>query len=322
MPTIADLPDIPKFTIKAVCSQIGLLPVTLRVWEQRYNFISPHRAENGYRLYSERDLSLLRWVKSRLDLDIPIRIIAIEIEKMKRLQSWPDLSPLNPPRTRKGRRIDPAYLAKNLFQALIHHDESTTLTLLQEGQASLSLNDFFLKAVTPALVEIGNAWYRGEIRIATEHFASSVIRACVMSIFQHLPLQRRAPYIIVGCAPTEQHEIASLMLATLLRNEGFRVEFLGPDLPVNDLVDFVSFEKPEMVILAATTEPAALEMRSFNQKLSEITPTPIFGFGGPIFNTKPEIRHLIPGTFLGETIGVSIKIVEGLMRKTSKQPGH
>jgi MerR family transcriptional regulator, light-induced transcriptional regulator len=321
MPTIADLPDIPKYTIKAVCSQIGLLPVTLRVWEHRYNFISPHRAENGYRLYSERDLSLLRWVKSRLDLDIPIRMIAIEIEKMKRQKSWPDLTILNLPATPKSGAIEPTYLANNLFQALVHHDETTALALLQKGHASLSLEDFLLKAITPALVEIGNAWYRGEIRIATEHFASSVIRACVMSIFQHMPTHRRAPYIVVGCAPSEQHEIASLMLAALLRNERFRVEFLGSDLPIDDLVDFVTYEKPDMVILAATTETTALEMRSFNEKLSGITPTPLFGFGGQIFNTKPGLRNKIQGTFLGETIDDSIKIVGGLIRKTPK-PGR
>lgn len=46
MPTTADLSDTPKHTIKTVCAQTGILPVTLRAWERRYGLPTPASAAN------------------------------------------------------------------------------------------------------------------------------------------------------------------------------------------------------------------------------------------------------------------------------------
>ena len=39
---------------------------------------------------------------------------------------------------------------------------------------------------------------------------------------------------MLACAPGEQHDIGLLMLAVMLRADGWRVEFLGADTPVDD----------------------------------------------------------------------------------------
>ena len=54
--------QVPVYNIKAVSRLVGLLPVTLRAWERRYGLPAPSRGEQGYRLYSERDLHVLRWL--------------------------------------------------------------------------------------------------------------------------------------------------------------------------------------------------------------------------------------------------------------------
>ncbi len=48
MPTTADLSDTPKHTIKTVCAQTGILPVTLRAWECRYKLLKPQRTSGNY----------------------------------------------------------------------------------------------------------------------------------------------------------------------------------------------------------------------------------------------------------------------------------
>ncbi len=50
MPTLADLPDEPKFTIKVVAALTGVRPVTLWAWERRHAVLSPLHSENRYRL--------------------------------------------------------------------------------------------------------------------------------------------------------------------------------------------------------------------------------------------------------------------------------
>jgi len=70
--SIDQIPDDPKYTIKTVCAQTGIRAVTLRAWERRHEVLNPHRSNNRYRLYSERDVAILRWVKNRVDGGIAI----------------------------------------------------------------------------------------------------------------------------------------------------------------------------------------------------------------------------------------------------------
>jgi MerR family transcriptional regulator, light-induced transcriptional regulator len=96
MTTIVDLPDEPKFTIKAVASQTGIRPVTLRAWERRHEVLTPHRADNRYRLYSERDVAILRWLKSRVDGGISISNAVSELRSLSSINAWPEAIPLAP----------------------------------------------------------------------------------------------------------------------------------------------------------------------------------------------------------------------------------
>src|SRR5260370_15056968 len=57
----------PLFNTKAVVKQTGVPAPTLRAWERRYDILSPERANNDYRLYSERDIATIHWLKERVD---------------------------------------------------------------------------------------------------------------------------------------------------------------------------------------------------------------------------------------------------------------
>ena len=65
--------DNPIFNTKAVVQQTGIPGPTLRAWERRYDILSPERANNDYRLYSERDIATIRWLKERVDEGMAIK---------------------------------------------------------------------------------------------------------------------------------------------------------------------------------------------------------------------------------------------------------
>ena len=64
--------DTPMFNTKSVVQQTGVPGPTLRAWERRYTLLAPERANNTYRLYSERDIVLIRWLKERVDAGMAI----------------------------------------------------------------------------------------------------------------------------------------------------------------------------------------------------------------------------------------------------------
>ena len=57
----------PAFNLKVVLKETGLAADTLRAWERRYSLVEPKRTNSGYRLYSDRDVALLHWVRSQME---------------------------------------------------------------------------------------------------------------------------------------------------------------------------------------------------------------------------------------------------------------
>lgn len=319
MASILDYSNEPRFNIKAVSQKTEIQAVTIRAWERRYNLLTPQREKNGYRLYSERDVATLSWVKSQVDAGFSISLVVIEFKEAVSRNNWPEaiVSDKGPIARQRLTEINNELIVNRLTQALIRHDERMTSDIFGEALGSINLSLLFESVLIPVLVEIGNRWERGEIRVATEHFASGFIRAKILAIYQSLPLHPSAPKVIVGCGPDELHEIGTLMMATFLRNAGYRVEYLGPDIPLDDLAMYVSEESPCIVILSATLREPAAELAKFPEKLQKMKQPPLFGFGGAAFNSDPILAEKINGVYLGRSLTESVATVKQLVQLRS-----
>lgn len=319
MTLISEFSEELKYTIKNVSAQTGILPVTLRAWERRYQVLSPGRSGNRYRLYSDRDVAVLRWLKSRVQNGISISAAVGELHQSTINGIWPEAVPTGILQETKRTNTPPVKYARRLYQLLINYDESGASELIREILANFDLRTITIEIFTPCLVEIGEAWNRGEIRITTEHFASAYIRGKLLALLQAYPVKRNVPFIVIAGAPTEEHEIGALMMAVLLRSEGFQVEFLGTDIPLDDLVYHARYEKPDMIVLTATTRTAALELRRMQEKLSHLRTSPIFGYGGFAFNIDPDLINQVPGIFLGKSMDAALQKVKSLIGSGRKR---
>ena len=300
MLAISDIADTPQHSIKTVCKQTGVLPVTLRAWERRYQLIKPRRTAANYRLYSDRDIALLRWVRSRMEAGHSISSVAREFHALRRTGRWPE-HVVSLPLNASGSAARPAAeWIRQLFSALTAMDEPQADALLREAHGTLGLDAICLEIIQPCLYAIGEAWYRGEIRIATEHFASQFLRGHLLALFQACPMRQSAPRIVVGCAPDELHDIGSLVLALLLRRQGYRVEFVGANVHLEDLATYARAARPALICLSANSLDTARSLRQLDARLAGMRPRPRFAYGGRIFNLQPEARRDVPGLFLGE----------------------
>jgi len=293
-----DLSDTPRHPIRDACARAGVAPGTLRAWERRYGLLTPGRSRGNYRLYSDRDVAVLCWVKERLDAGMPIRMAAAEVDAMRRTGRWPAAPPL-PSGAARLRAEASAALARRLYTALVGRNEARAADVLRAALAAHGPEGLILDVLHPCLVAIGEAWRRGEIGIAGEHFASQYIRSYLAALFLAAPTRPRAPRIIVGCAPRERHDIGALMLAFLLRRSGYRVEFLGADVDVADLVAYARTAQPALVCLSANAESTALALADVEDRLQALSPAPRLGFGGAAFERWPVLRARVPGCYLG-----------------------
>ena len=148
MPKITELPETPRYRIKAVSQQTGVPPVTLRAWERRYGLLTPHRTDSNYRLYSDQDVAVLRWLKSRLDAGLPVRIAAEELHAMHQTGDWPEALP--PLGMRDEAIHSPSVFSSRLYQALIGHDEGQASQILSQTHSEFDLTTICLDVITPA----------------------------------------------------------------------------------------------------------------------------------------------------------------------------
>lgn len=315
MASILDYSNEGKFNIKAVSQKTEIQAVTIRAWERRYHLLEPQRAENGYRLYSERDIAILNWVKNQVDTGISISSVVADFNQAVKAEHWPQaiVSDRGPIPAIGGNGQGLVTLSRQLATALIRIDERMAADIFAEMLGGANLIQLFEEGLIPILVEIGLRWEHGEISVATEHFASNFIQGKVQGIFRSLPLHGSGPKIIIGCGPDELHEIGSLMFATLLRDAGYRVEYLGADIPLEDLVLYAGEENPRMLIVAATIHDSALKLQNFSKQLEKLKQRPVIGFGGAAFNYDRELISKVPGEYLGNNFTQSLERVKVLV---------
>jgi methanogenic corrinoid protein MtbC1 len=211
-------------------------------------------------------------------------------------------------------------LVDELLQALTEFDTQAVERLLGEAFSLYPFEQVLLDVVQPALVEIGERWHRGEINVAVEHFASQLIRrklAGLLNLFEGSGLRAT---IIVGCAPHELHEIGVLLASLFLVRRGWHVFYLGPQVPLADLIETVRIIRPSLVCLSASTADSAMELIGVVRALHETFPQTHFGYGGRAFNLDPDLRQAIPGEFLGHDARELVETVGALLARSSAPP--
>lgn len=323
MATIVDLSNEPKFTIKTAAWQTGIRPVTLRAWERRHDILNPHRTDNHYRLYSERDIAILRWLKYRVDEGVSIRSAVSELRSMTSKSIWPEAIPHAPVPSPsvESTALPPLQYAKQLSLALTRRNETHAGDLLREALAQFDLMIVFTEILVPVIQRIRRARYHAEISAADERFSSSYLRSKLISLFQAYPSRNHAPLALIGCAPMEFHELDSLMLAVLLRSEGYHVEYLGPDIPLEDLADYAGDVLPGLVVLSASSEFTAREMRRMQDMLKKVRSSPVFAYSGDAFEVDRRLVSEIPGNYLGNHLVATFPAAKDLLRSRQKN-GH
>lgn len=71
------------YRIRSVAEIVGVPRPTLVAWERRFGILDAPRSEDGFRVYSERDLEVLLRIKSLLDSGLRI---STAVDKVKEEQ--------------------------------------------------------------------------------------------------------------------------------------------------------------------------------------------------------------------------------------------
>jgi DNA-binding transcriptional MerR regulator len=309
----------PLYNIKAVVQATGISPSTLRAWERRYNIARPQRSESGYRLYSERDIAVIRWLKAQVDAGMSISQavswlgnITTDAGNVEQAilpvagSTVPMHEPIGTlPNTHHQAARDLDTLQHELIHALADYEEEQAESLLAEAFSLYPLEQVGDKLFMPALGEIGEKRMRGELSITVEQFASNYLLQRLGTLLRSTPNSAAGPLIWVGCARTELHEAGALLLSIYLRRSGYHVHYLGPNLPIEehaikDLAQEAKLHQPAMILFSASTPKAVEKLGQLSTRLSQPSHLPaIIGYSGSIYTRSPELRAATAGVYIG-----------------------
>jgi DNA-binding transcriptional MerR regulator/methylmalonyl-CoA mutase cobalamin-binding subunit len=234
----------PRHPIRIVAERTGLTPEVLRSWERRYQVVSPGRGSGGHRLYSDADiqrLSLLAKVAARgrgvatsaaLPLEELARIVAEDGELGR-----PEAA------TAADCRAEAMEAVESLSPVPLR-------AALRRGLLTLGAIPFLDELLGPLLTEIGEAWEGGRIGVAHEHAASVTISQLLGWMIEELAPSGGGPQLVLATTSGERHGLGAQMAGAAAALDGWRVTWVGSDLPAGQIVAAAERHRAEVVGLS------------------------------------------------------------------------
>jgi DNA-binding transcriptional MerR regulator len=252
--------------IGELARRLGVSQDLLRAWERRYGLLQPVRSAGGFRLYSSADEQRVRRMQSHLGRGLAAaeaaRAALDEEGAPSAMASSLDPATAGEPiRADTSARADApasgtdrglARLAGELSRALDALDEPATQAVLDRLFAAFTVETTLRHVLLPYLHELGERWADGAVDVATEHFASNLLRARLAGLARGWG-QGLGLCAVLACPPGELHDLPLLAFGVVLHRNGWRIVYLGADTPLTDLGRAVKEKRPDVVILAAVT---------------------------------------------------------------------
>ena len=301
----------PTYNLGAIIQETGLNADTLRAWERRYNLPQPARSEGGQRLYSPRDLEILKWLIARQEEGLRISQAA----RLWHNQISSGIDPLGKMKTQDFPVSTPLVSGKNLesiksqwVSACMNFNEVIAEQILSEAFSQYPPETVCFEVLFAGLSDIGKAWYQGEITVQQEHFASALIARRLNSLIAGAPPPTLPERIVVATPPNEEHTLSTLLITYLMRRRGWNVIFLGPNVPIDNFRKTIESLQPNLVLLTAQQLHTAASLLDLAEALDELELKLVFG--GLVFNNNSHLRENFPGIFLGEKLDKVVSNVE------------
>ncbi len=288
-----------RFPIRVLSERTGVGASTLRAWERRYGLLKPERTPKGHRLYSADDISLVQRILSLLDDGHSLPAIA------KRLKS-------SDPGAGYEEKLfeQPGIWAEYLGSTLRAIEDFSTERLeaiFNEASSLYPLEMVTERLISPTLVELGEGWQTREGGIAEEHFYAAWVRNRLGARFHHALGQAHGARILCAGLPGAHHDIGLLLFSLSALSRGYRVLYLGADLPLAQVPVVLQRSAARGVVLSSRFDISAA-MQTDLAVLGRSLEVPLM-LGGPCSDQPLQAFEDVGGVRLGSGIAVALQVL-------------
>jgi DNA-binding transcriptional MerR regulator/methylmalonyl-CoA mutase cobalamin-binding subunit len=274
-------PPLALHSVRVVARRTGLSPDLLRAWERRYGAVQPVRSAGGQRNYSDADIERLQLIVQATAAGRTIgQVASLHTDELQELVAADRISSgaLDAPAAEvpaAERHLHEALGAAERFDALAL--ESTLRTAALQLPSDQALDRVF----GPLLTAIGTRWEQGRFPPANEHLATTIIRRVLTWMSDLYAVPDLAPTIVVGTPAMQVHDLGAMLASTVAATNGWRVVFLGPSLPADELARAARMAQADTVALSIVDPiDSAQVSRELRQLRSELPRSVALVVGG------------------------------------------
>jgi len=242
-----------EYSIKDLERISGVKAHTIRIWEKRYGIVEPKRTDSNIRFYCDTDVKKLMNVSILLHHGYKISKLAI-LDPQELSKKVLEVSMIS-----NGHNSQ----VENLVVAMIEMDESKfekilNMTIIKEG-----FENTVFKVLHPFFERIGVLWQTGSINPAHEHFISNLVKQKIYVAIDSIavPSGNDTKKFLLFLPEWELHDLGLLVYDYLIKSRGFKVIYLGQNVPEDDVYSVTEFLQPDyyLVSFANTIEKEKLE---------------------------------------------------------------
>ncbi len=236
------------FSIKDLENLCGVKAHTIRIWEKRYNLLTPDRTETNIRTYNLKSLQKLLNVTYLVNSGYKIS----RISKLGEEEINEYVRSIVSDNSTKNQAI-------NSFKiSMLNYDLELFLGTYEQLEKKRNFRQIFIDVFIPLLKEIGLLWQTDTIDPSHEHFITNLIKQKLLLNIEKLqysnPTKKDKAFILF-LPENEIHELGLLYVNYEILLHGYKAIYLGPSIPLNSLPNMLSFHENTVFVSYFTIKP-------------------------------------------------------------------
>ena len=253
-----------RYSIKDLERISGIKAHTLRIWEQRYNILTPERTQTNIRYYNNYNLKKIINVALLNNNGFKISAIAkmSDSELLKEVERF-----LNDYK-KESDQVD------HLVLCLMDLDESKFEQIMNNAIIHFGFEDTMEKIIFPFFRQMGNLWLLGIINPAQEHYISNLVRQKIIVGIDRITTRPgiQARKILLYLPQLELHEMGLLYAHYLSKLRGHQCFYLGQSVPLEDLTAICKQLKPDQILSIYTAPNAEIDLNEYLRACAQQIP--------------------------------------------------
>ncbi len=242
------------FTIKDLENLSGIKAHTIRIWEQRYSFLSPQRTGTNIRYYSNNELQTLLNIALLNKYGYKIS----HIDRMTSSEMKEKILSLSQIQAQQER------LVNDLIHCMVEVKMEAFEEVLETYIQSRGIEITIMQIIFPFLERIGILWMTNHINPAQEHLVSNIIRQkLIVGIDTNKSVLNSHHTALLFLPEGEHHELALLFISYLLKTRGIKVLYLGANIPFKDVEYLAKLKNPSFLYSHLTSVAANFNFEKF-----------------------------------------------------------